>query len=367
MAAPDRKLREASRPAGSFAPVPRRLLDDSRVSDPTTIAIYAALSSFVDYDTGDCFPSYTTIGERARCNARTAQRHVELLVALRHVIKKRTGRANKYHLTDPWGRNGPGIRTDTGYQSDETPVTNQKIPDRTRSTIRSDTHDNRDTPPVSDKRDSLNEIQERKRDLHEARTSATPRSSQALAASIPFSLRSSMKEVARKAVLKDISYMDSEVWWVEVYKETMKKGATEGPILECWKLCLATRPDKARFFAKDYSRYAEQRMNAQREELAKENTAGELHPDVLAAIAKASQKAKPTEKDLAICRGKGSGKLRAWVNHADREDPDDTSINWAFIAAARFVLAERAANGGRRGRGIRWDWPRVWRTTKRAL
>lgn len=90
-----------------FAPVPLRLLADEQITDPETIAVYSALASFINYGTGDCFPSHATIAKRARCDESTVKRRIDLLCSLGYVQKvsgKATGKPNTYHLADAWGR-----------------------------------------------------------------------------------------------------------------------------------------------------------------------------------------------------------------------------------------------------------------------
>ena len=106
--------------APGFAPAPLRLLQDERIQSPTTIAVYVALSSFIDYGTATCFPSLRTIGKRTRCSADAAARHIELLVVLGYVTRisgKTTGRSNKYRLIDPWGREQGAATQRKGYRT----------------------------------------------------------------------------------------------------------------------------------------------------------------------------------------------------------------------------------------------------------
>jgi len=113
-------------PKPGFAPVTLDLLLDKRIGDPTTVAVYAALSSFANYESADCFPSHRKIGERARCDERTVRRHIDLLCQFGYLEKRaQPGYANIYHLADPWGRKAPES-TDMSVQGVEegrTPVT----------------------------------------------------------------------------------------------------------------------------------------------------------------------------------------------------------------------------------------------------
>jgi len=106
--------------APGFAPAPLRLLQDERIKSPTTIAVYVALSSFIDYGTATCFPSLRTIGKRTRCSADAAAKHIELLVVLGYVTRisgKTTGRSNNYRLIDPWGRERGAATQRKGYRT----------------------------------------------------------------------------------------------------------------------------------------------------------------------------------------------------------------------------------------------------------
>ena len=88
-----------------FAPIPKRLLTDERITSPTTIAVYAALASFIGSE-GRCWPYLATIGKRARCDKRTVLRHIEILVGLGYIQRRSgraSGRANIYHLVSAWG------------------------------------------------------------------------------------------------------------------------------------------------------------------------------------------------------------------------------------------------------------------------
>lgn len=143
----EERLRVTSDAPG-FAPVPLRLLQDERIKDPSTVAVYVALASFIDYGTAHCFPSLRTIGERARCSADAAARHIGLLVSLGYAEKtsgKEAGKSNTYRLTDPWGRKQGAELVQEGCRMDAVGG----------------------AAPVPDKRDSLNQTQEKER---EART-----------------------------------------------------------------------------------------------------------------------------------------------------------------------------------------------------
>ena len=139
-----------------FAPVPIRLLRDKRITDPTTIAVYCALASFIDYGTGRCFPSLRTIGARARCSDDTARRHVEILAALGYVEKRSgraAGRSNTYHLADAWGRQDDDAPAPQGYRMDSAGG----------------------TAPAPDKRDSGIETQEKEGEAPAPSREAAPR------------------------------------------------------------------------------------------------------------------------------------------------------------------------------------------------
>jgi hypothetical protein len=142
-----------------FAPAPLDLLDDPRVTDPTTVAVYVALASFASYTSADCYPSLETIGKRAKCSDTTAWRHIQLLVELRYV-KVTSGASrrepNTYHLVDPWGRRAP-----------------EPAEHFTGEVVHS-AGETLSVSPVNEERDPLNETQERKRAAAEQRHVTDP-------------------------------------------------------------------------------------------------------------------------------------------------------------------------------------------------
>lgn len=131
--------------APGFSPTPGALLDDERIEDPTTIAVYTALASYLNFTTAQCFPSAASVGKRARCSAATATRHIRALVELGHVevvtSGKVAGRSNVYHLVDPWGRGSAPVI----YPHAEGPAPVEEG----------------GTPPVINERDSSNESKKR--------------------------------------------------------------------------------------------------------------------------------------------------------------------------------------------------------------
>lgn len=72
--------------AGTFTVVPNR----DRLFDlkPEVLKIYIALCSFADAQ-GECWPSYKTIADRAKCKARTCIRHIQALQKLGFISVKR--------------------------------------------------------------------------------------------------------------------------------------------------------------------------------------------------------------------------------------------------------------------------------------
>lgn len=209
--------------APGFAPVCLRILTDERITDPTTIAVFAALGSFIDYGTGDCFPGLETIGKRARITGRAVQPQIQRLIALGYVQKisgAAQGKANRYHLVDPWGRAEGRKPASRGLEADF----------------------QGGRKPASTERDSLNETQEREGEA--------PRQAQAPRAehdSPP--LFATLREEAKKAGAPVSAITPA------LLKATSELKAGEGEILAAFRLMLETRPDKLPFFASDFARY----------------------------------------------------------------------------------------------------------------
>lgn len=113
---------------------PNRIYDDPRITDPTTLAVYGALARLGNVRTGNVQATYETIGKRARCSARNANRHVKLLVALGYVLAVPTrGRvANRYHLVD---QKGLQDEPDEALPSDSGWIVVPKIPRKRPSTM----------------------------------------------------------------------------------------------------------------------------------------------------------------------------------------------------------------------------------------
>ncbi|MGA2763944.1 MAG: helix-turn-helix domain-containing protein, partial [Spirochaetia bacterium] len=315
-----------------------RLQDDERIKDPTTIAVYAAITSFIDYRTGVCWAGHRKIGRRARCNEDTVQRHIGLLIRRGYLWKesgKATGESNTYHLNDPWGKVGGTAPVRQGYRMGavpgSAPVGEGYLMDAAGGTA-----------PVGDERYPLNETeeQEKKRDLHEVRTSVVPRASRVSATSVPLSLRSPMTQKVRKTGI-DRSFMDSEAWWNGILELIKKHGASEKVILENWQICLSTRPDKARFFPRDYSRYAEQRMELQRKELkAAHPDDGKVSPEVEQAMARALEARPSAEEHESLLKTVEGMKTSAIRKRRARAEPGDP-----FIAVADEVIERRESEG----------------------
>jgi hypothetical protein len=218
--------------APGFTPVPLRLLQDERIKDPSTIAVYVALASFASYGTAQCFPSFRTIGKRARCSADAVARHVELLVSLGYVEKasgKEAGKPNTYHLTDAWGR--------------------KQGTELVQEWCRMDAVGG--AAPVPDKRNSMNETQERER---EART---PQGAVAGAACEPstISLSSIIAKMKTEAQAQGAppSFVDKA--WSAGILELCRSGVGEGELLEAFKACLEQAPDRVTFFPRDFLKW----------------------------------------------------------------------------------------------------------------
>ena len=98
---------------GLWVPVPIDLINDYRL-DACAIAIYAALASFADFNSGEAYPSVRTIAHRAGCSPRTVHSRLRLLDSIGWVHKysgKETGTSNRYLVVradDELLRPGPG-------------------------------------------------------------------------------------------------------------------------------------------------------------------------------------------------------------------------------------------------------------------
>ncbi len=215
-----------------FAPVPIRLLADKRISDPTTIAVYCALASFIDYGTGKCFPSLRTIGERARCSDDTARRHVEFLVQLEYVVKrsgKDTGKPNVYHLADAWGRQA----TEPMQQGCRT-------------------HAAGGTAPVPDKRDLLNENQKREREARPVE--ALPPVNSSSPEPTPISLSALFARIKQEAWSRRAPLVIGRDWSTGI-AELVKGGASEAELIQAFTACVEAEPERVTFFPRDFLKW----------------------------------------------------------------------------------------------------------------
>ena len=195
--------------APGFAPVPLRLLQDERIKDPSTIAVYVALASFADYGSGDCFPSLATIGRRAHVKEQTARRHISRLVELGYLVKtsgKDRGRANTYHLSDPWGRK-------------------QGQPPAIEGSV---TGELGGRSPVVDKRDSMNKTQQRE-SAPTLRGSSQP-TTHGAALSFSCGLLAKMRQEAQARGAPPSFIQKS--WAKEIF-ELQRSGVDEGELFPC--------------------------------------------------------------------------------------------------------------------------------------
>jgi hypothetical protein len=208
-----------------------RLLQDERIKDPSTIAVYVALASFADYGSGDCFPSLTTIGKRVHVNEQTARRHIARLVELGYLVKtsgKDQGRANIYHLVDPWGR-----------RQGQLPVGEESF-----------TGDLGGRSPVVDKRDSMNKNQERE----SAPPSRSPSQDHKLGAALSFS-SSLLTKMRREAQARGAPPSFIKKSWSKEILELQRSGVAEGELLEAFRACLEEAPDRVTFFPRDFLKW----------------------------------------------------------------------------------------------------------------
>jgi len=216
--------------APGFAPVPLRLLQDERIKDSSTIAVFVALATFINYGTARCFPSLKTVGKRARCSADAAARHIELLIKLGYIEKKSgqlVGRPNEYHLVDAWGRAGTGGLA--------------PAPEGSRTDAAGG------TAPVRHKRDSLIETQEQR----ETQTSSHVRASAGPAPCLSLLLRKMKAEAQQRGAPP--SFMGR--YWAEGILELWREGVGEGEIFEAFQACLEQSPDRVMFFPKDFLKW----------------------------------------------------------------------------------------------------------------
>jgi len=228
--------------APGFAPVPLRLLQDERIADPSTIAVYVALASFADYGSGDCFPSLATIGRRAHVKEQTVRRHISRLVELGYLVKtsgKDRGRANTYHLVDPWGR-----------KQGQPPVIGGSV-----------TGELGGRSPVVDKRDSENKTQQRE----SAPTSPSVFHAIRQGAALSFScgLLAKLRQEAQERGAPPSFIQKS--WWKEIL-ELQRSGVGEGELLEAFRVCLEQAPERVTFFPRDFLKW----RKASREHTARE-------------------------------------------------------------------------------------------------
>jgi hypothetical protein len=209
--------------------VPLRLLQDERIKDSSTIAVFVALAAFIDNSTARCFPSLRTIGKRARCSADAAARHIELLIKLGYVERKSgklSGRSNEYHLIDAWGRVGGG-------------------PAPVQEGCRMDAAGG--TAPVPDKLDSLNQNQKQRETQALSYTAASTESAPPLS-----SLLDRMKTETQLRGSPP-SFMGKD--WVAGIFELHRGGVGEGEIFEAFRECLEQAPERVTFFPKDFLKW----------------------------------------------------------------------------------------------------------------
>jgi hypothetical protein len=217
--------------APGFAPVPLRLLGDERIKDPSTIAVYVALASFADYGSGDCFPSLATIGKRAHVNEQTARRHITRLAELGYLVKtsgKDRGRANTYHLVDPWGR-----------KQGQPPVVGGSV-----------TGDLGGSSPVTDKRDSMNKNQERE----SAPPSRSPSQDHTSDAALSF-VSDLLEKMRQEAQARGAPPSFIQKAWSKEILELQRCGVGEGELLEAFRACLERAPDRLTFFPRDFLKW----------------------------------------------------------------------------------------------------------------
>jgi len=218
---PDR-IRITASPPG-FAPIPLRLLCDSRVLDQGPLIVYQVLASFIDYGTGSCWPSLRKIAELARCCPDTAAKHINHLCELGYVEKrsgKATGKPNSYHLMDPWGRQGGTEDVEKGTESFSGGVP-KAVPEGVPNSYSGRTR-------------LKDETQERERE--------EPPSPALEGKALPDALRAGSREL-RGA---DTGFEDRAV-------DLLRAGHTGAVILEGWRRCLQEAPTKARWFAQDFT------------------------------------------------------------------------------------------------------------------
>ena len=227
--------------APGFAPVPLRLLQDERIKDPSTVAVYVALASFIDYGTARCFPSLRTIGERARCSSDAAARHIALLVSLGYAEKtsgKETGKPNTYHLVDPWGRREGTVPARQGCRMDAVGG----------------------VAPVPDKQDSMNETQEQR----EARTPQP--TGPASEPSVSLSPIIARIKAEAQAIGAPPSFIGKA--WSAGILELQRSGVVDSELLEAFRACIEQAPDRVTFFPRDFLRWrkvSRERMRRQPE------------------------------------------------------------------------------------------------------
>ncbi len=319
-ATPQDSIQPSDRKA-AFVPVPRAVLDDPRIKDPTTLAVYASLASFANYETGEAWPSFKKIGERARVSEDTAQRRIaKQLIPFGHIEKIQSGiqsgKSNKYRVVDPYGRGVPHPRGTApvrqGYRT---------------SAVGG-------TALVQDERDSLNEIQERKgSSAVEVRASAAAEPYEPTGDSFPLLLREKM-EAAARAHGVDPGKFPKDFW--EKSAKVYAKAEGPGIILAAFEECLSVDPSKARFFfnedrgRSDFSKWAQRVTDRQRAELAVQFPKdAPLAPAVEKAMAMATEKAQAGKE--------ASGWDKEWSQEVDV---------WAQSLSDR-VLADWSGRDGR--------------------
>lgn len=261
--------------APGFAPVALRLLADERIMDPETISVFAALASFIDYGSGNCFPTHAAIAKRARCDESTVKRRIDSLVRLGYVRKvsgKASGKPNRYHLSDPWGRNGGSAR-------ESYPSVPGELPGSARESY---------------KRDSLNETQKQKeRESAQRASPEVPMPGETPKDPPPVSLTEEVKKLAKEEGVPT-TFM-TPAWLADLRK--LREQVSGESIIKAFRVCLQNDPEKARFFAGgegDYSRWLKIANDADiRAEKAAHS--GPVHPVIQGMVSKLA--GQPAEED----------------------------------------------------------------------
>lgn len=126
----------------SWAAVPYSLIDNEGLSCQA-MAMYVALARYANFQTGEAWPSYETLGKKAGIKSQTTvSKALQELETAGYIRKVRSQSVNHYHLTYQWGTKAPS--------PPEKPKESQSPGDGVRRVQEMDTNDSHRTIAIKE-------------------------------------------------------------------------------------------------------------------------------------------------------------------------------------------------------------------------